>query len=173
MSYCVNCGVELATEAKKCPLCGCCVINPMEKDKPIEEISEKAWPDEKDNFNFLTQRRFYSFVFTIILCVPMLVCTLANLAYSNTLSWSLYIIGGVITVWIIAVPPILWRHIKTSSFILTDILAALVFTGVIEFITMPGTWFIKMVLPVGTFGLLFSYILSLLIENGKIKGLYV
>ena len=28
MSYCVNCGVELAPSEKRCPLCGVEVVNP-------------------------------------------------------------------------------------------------------------------------------------------------
>ena len=34
MSYCVNCGVELAKSEKKCPLCGVEAVNPKEKGEP-------------------------------------------------------------------------------------------------------------------------------------------
>ena len=38
MSYCVNCGVELAASERRCPLCGVEVINPRE---PFDENGER------------------------------------------------------------------------------------------------------------------------------------
>ena len=46
MSYCVNCGVELSQNEKKCPLCGTEVYHPNQKvikadteEPPIHNIS--------------------------------------------------------------------------------------------------------------------------------------
>ena len=42
MSYCVQCGVRLAQQEKKCPLCGTPVINP----NPQETKEDHLYPDE-------------------------------------------------------------------------------------------------------------------------------
>ena len=42
MSYCVECGVELARDLKKCPLCDTPVLNPRQ---PAPEAAENPYPD--------------------------------------------------------------------------------------------------------------------------------
>ena len=42
MSYCVNCGVELARCEKKCPLCGVEAVNPASPAGPEGEAFPQA-----------------------------------------------------------------------------------------------------------------------------------
>ena len=42
MSYCVNCGVELEKDAKRCPLCTAPVINPFEDGNISRAYPEKV-----------------------------------------------------------------------------------------------------------------------------------
>ena len=89
MSYCVNCGVELADSEKRCPLCDTEVINPR---KPWREPEDFPYPRHLEPVRERANRVFFASVASLILCVPAAV-TLLVLIYqylaSLGVSWPL------------------------------------------------------------------------------------
>lgn len=172
MSYCVNCGVELSKNEKECPLCNCPVINPMQKNENTEN-AERTWPLIEDKFDFWGERRFYSIVFSIVLSVPAFICMLADIAYTDTLSWSLYVVSATMLAWVFIVLPILWRSAMISTLLAADFAAVLLFLSGIEDLMNNTDWFLRLALPITLLIGIFTYIITRLIEENIIKRLYI
>ncbi len=90
MSYCVECGVELAEYHDKCPLCGTPVYNPRRKVDP----SKSDYPEFKIHKSVVGKRkvirRLTGFIITICLLTVALITLFIDFKTSGSISWSLY-----------------------------------------------------------------------------------
>ena len=84
MSYCVNCGVELADSEKYCPLCHTEVINPR---SPYKEPSEFPYPRQIERIASHIDRRFFASISTFILLLPAFITILCDLLTDASLNW--------------------------------------------------------------------------------------
>ena len=75
MSYCVNCGVELAETEKKCPLCDTEVINPH---SPWKEPEDPPFPTNYEVAKPVNRGKVATFI-AILLLIPILLLCLATL----------------------------------------------------------------------------------------------
>ena len=107
MSYCVNCGVKLAEAEEKCPLCQCPVVNPMQAQKPTEEI-ERPYPQRRDTLKNIVDKKFVVAVASMLYVIPLLVCILVDRMLNGTLSWSIIAIAGIVLSWAIFFQPALF-----------------------------------------------------------------
>lgn len=67
MSYCVNCGVELADSERRCPLCHTEVHNPRQ---PYDRKIPKPFPNRLDLFEPEDNRGFAAAITTLLLALP-------------------------------------------------------------------------------------------------------
>ena len=105
MSYCVECGVELADYHDKCPLCGTPVNNP---NRPLD-FSKNEYPVFKKHHAITNRRkvvrRLVGFILSMCFMMMALIPMLINLMVSSSLTWSLYPLFSCILLWVsIAVP---------------------------------------------------------------------
>ena len=86
MSYCVNCGVKLASSERKCPLCNTRVINPNIKDGDIES----NYPDRLDKISNINFKYVAKLIIIVLLGlgITMLLC---DLIFSGSITWSIYV----------------------------------------------------------------------------------
>lgn len=96
MSYCVNCGVELDKTCEVCPLCNTKVVNPKQPPdttapKPFPSLEGHAEPVDRADITILM---------TVMLATTAVVCGLLNLFFFQYGSWSLYVIGICVVLWI-------------------------------------------------------------------------
>ena len=166
MSYCVNCGVELAPCAAKCPLCECPVVNPMEPgllDVP------SAYPHDRERADNFAQRRFAAVIITIICLFAAGICLLIDLYLTGGLSWSRFAAGAVLLGWIAVCVPLVRFRIGPFRITLIDLLASGAYVFLIERWTEPGMWFVGLALPIfGVIGVA-ALVTSLLIRK-KLLG---
>ncbi len=101
MSYCVNCGVELDSSAKKCVLCSTPVINP---GLVQQEAEEKPFADELQIPKGI-KKRFIAFFITMTMLVPNIVMFFLNVFFIRNGFWSLYVLSACSMVWVIFVLP--------------------------------------------------------------------
>lgn len=66
MSYCVNCGVELADSERRCPLCHTEVHNPRQ---PYDRKIPKPFPNRLDLFEPEDNRGFAAAITTLLLAL--------------------------------------------------------------------------------------------------------
>lgn len=168
MSYCVNCGVELAPELKECPLCAVPVINPAAKQtEPQTAFAQTR--DEKKKIN----RSFWVKFNSILAAVPIAICVLCNLLYDNTLSWSLIVSAGVFMLWSLCTTPFIFKRFSFIKILFADFIcinAGLLF---IQLILPQKPWFVFLAFPITLLCLLFWLPVIFLIKKGKLKDLRV
>lgn len=143
MSYCVNCGVELADSEKKCPLCGVRVVNPAQvAAKPVIH----PYPEEMDTpINHLDRRYVAAFV-ALVLLIPALICLLCDLFPDGAVSWSIYVLGAEAVVYAVILFPLVLKKANTLICLGLDMLVVMAFVWMIAFVN-GQSWFWPLACP--------------------------
>lgn len=146
MSYCVNCGVELNSNEKRCPLCSTPVINPNIDNKKVD------LPPYPSKSEFIIERKIKRttvLLISIILFVPFLICPLCDFLVTGNISWSLYVILGILLGWILIVPPIIIKHDVIIKCSWLDFLSVVLFLYLINKIVPTSVdWFNTLSMPI-------------------------
>ena len=145
MSYCVNCGVELDATASFCPLCHTPVYNP---NQPVDETSPKPFPTERKEVPPVSRIQV-AILLTAIFASVGVCCGVLNIFLRTQHTWSLYVIGAVIMLWIWTVPPLL--HHKKDTFrlqLFADIMAIAVYISLIAVDLDGWNWYWHLALPI-------------------------
>lgn len=105
MSYCVECGVELAEYHKKCPLCNTPVYNPRRSF----DFSKNDYPVYKKHHSTVNRRKvargLTGFILTMCLLLGALIPAIIDLHANSTITWSVYPILSVTLLWVsVALP---------------------------------------------------------------------
>lgn len=162
MSYCVNCGVELAESEKYCPLCQTEVINP---GKPWKEPREQPYPQVLDAFLRQTDKRYMASLITVFLLIPALVTLVCDLL-DGRLSWSVYPIGALLLLFFWVPFPLFFKRYHRLSFLATDCLAAILYLWAIAF-TTGQDWFIPLGLPISAAVTVLLLLLTYCFRKGR------
>lgn len=166
MSYCVNCGVELAPSEKVCPLCDTPVINPNEKVKSDEY---RPYPKQVEKVMQKVDRRFGVLLGTLILAIPLTVTLLADMIISHRFSWSLYVAGALMCIFVFVLLPFLFEKKRPFLCLSTDAVALLIYLAVISYETARMSWFLPLALPL----VAIVYVcVSLMVAAGNSKRLH-
>lgn len=144
MSYCVNCGVELADSERACPLCGVEVNNPAH---PYDPSAPKPFPPALDLLMPPDNRKFLSAVISLLLSLPAAVCLACDLAYTGGLGWSMLVAGAMAALWVFIVPMLLLRRHKILLGAALDTGALLMYLWLVERFVSGGSWFRGLALP--------------------------
>lgn len=101
--YCIQCGVKLADSEKQCPLCGTVVFHP-ELSRPE---AEPLYPPSRQPTQ--VSHRGLLVIITTLFLLPILICLLSNLQFSDNITWSGYVTGALLVAYVSFVLP-LWFH---------------------------------------------------------------
>ena len=143
MSYCVNCGVELAASEKCCPLCHVEVLNPK---IPWKEPVEYPYPRHLDMIVQKVDRRYFATLIGMLLVIPCVITVLINIISCGRLTWSAYVIGALALAYIFILLPFFFKKYHTVIFLSADCAAVLLYLLFIERIN-GGDWFLGLGLP--------------------------
>ena len=108
MSYCVNCGVELANSEKRCPLCGVEAVNPADLRCP--DGYDEAFPKTREPLESAFDRGMWIKIVSIVLALPAAICFVSNMLYHSADFWSLYVMGALAVAWTFCVSPFLFKR---------------------------------------------------------------
>lgn len=144
MSYCVNCGVELAESEKRCPLCQVEVVNPK---APWVEPRERPYPHHIDPIMRKVDRRYFASLIALLLVIPCVITMLLDILANHGLSWSAYPIGAVALIYVFVLLPLYFKKYYTVRFLSADCAATLLYLFFIERMNN-GHWFLAYGLPV-------------------------
>lgn len=164
MSYCVNCGVELAPAEKKCPLCNVPVVNPIapRPDMPIA----KSYPARMETISKKIDRKYFASLASILLLIPLLVTVTVNLISGNGLTWSLYVIGALFLLFVWGAFPFFFRKIHIVLFSLIDGIVLIAYIFWIAFVS-GGDWFLPLGLPISASLVLIAFGLIALFSDKR------
>ena len=91
MSYCVNCGVKLASSEKKCPLCNTIVYNPnIKEDTYRPNYSDKIEKIKSINLRYIVK------LSVIVLLILGTIAVFCDLIITKSISWSIYVVCSIL-----------------------------------------------------------------------------
>lgn len=144
MSYCVNCGVELESSLRSCPLCHTPVVNPNELKKiqpPSPYSHERGQVDA-------VKRKDLGILAFIVLLATSLSCLLLNIFVFSGSYWSLFIIGFCLLLFVLIIPAVIYTKLPIYVSLLLDGAAVFVYLYLISFNTADKEWFFQLALPI-------------------------
>lgn len=144
MSYCVNCGVELEKSMQFCPLCGTEVLNPRE---PFDSTLPKPYSSHLERAQVDTARRYTAWIVTVVMVLAAVVCVMADLVYSNRLTWSVYVVSSLMLAFVIVMLPLLYPGLNPAAAVLLDVCALLLFLYLMNMADRSGDWYYTLAMP--------------------------
>ncbi len=144
MSYCVNCGVELADSEKRCPLCHVEVTNPK---APWAEPAERPYSRHVDTLMKRIDRRYFATLTGLLLTIPCIITMFLDIISGGGLTWSAYVIGAVALIYIFVLLPFFFKRRHPVIFLSADCAATLLYLLFIETVN-GGDWFLGLGLPI-------------------------
>lgn len=145
MSYCVNCGVELQADARKCPLCNTVVLNPNELGKRREEPS--PFPSEKGQVETV-KRKDIGILLTAILAATGVICGVLNAWSFQGALWSLAVGGVCVVLWVILIPVVIFKRQPVYVSLLLDGVAVAAYLYMLTYLVGSSGWYFGLGLPI-------------------------
>lgn len=154
--YCIKCGVKLDESQTHCPLCKLRVYHPDLLFEEGEPLYPKGRYPEKEK-----KTRFAQAVVTALFTLAAVVVLLSDLQYSNALTWSGYVIGALILLYLFAILPTWFKKPNPVVFVPCDFAAVGVYLLYINLVTNGG-WFLSFAFPVvAIFGAIVTAVVTL------------
>ena len=169
MSYCVNCGVELAESEHACPLCHTEVLNPAQ---PFDRKAPRPFPSRLDLFTPSNNRGFIAAIVTLVLALPAAICLACDIAYTEGAGWSMLVVGAMAMLWVFIVPTLYIRRHRVLFGVVLDTGAVLGYLFLVERFAAHGDWFVRLAVPVVLLILLLfvaDYLLSTKVVRGRFR----
>lgn len=156
--YCIKCGVELADSEKVCPLCGLKVYHP---DIPKPKNIEYPYP-KFERINEQVSRFGLMMVLTVIFLLPILLTLICDISINHTVSWSGYVVGGIVTAYVIFILPLWFRRPNPVIFVPVDFAAIALFVLYADLVNRGG-WFLTFAFPLITgIGIIVTAVVTLM-----------
>lgn len=163
--YCVKCGVNLADTEKKCPLCSTTVYHPeLEQGEGEEQFPIGQLPI-RERKPIIVQT-----VISLFLLITVGIVLFYDIRFSGSVTWSGYVIGAIVTVYVSFVLPSWFMRPSPVVFFPCAMTAVCLYLLYINLAT-DGDWFLSFVFPVvGGVALIFETAIVLLkyVKGGKL-----
>lgn len=144
MSYCVNCGVELDASQKSCPLCHVPVVNPA---SPWREPVAGPYPKRVEHLLDAIDHRYGALLATIVLSIPVMCSILIDILVTRDISWSGYVVGGCICIFVWVLLPLIVKRPNAYLHILYDAAALIFYLAAIFYVNGIMRPFLTLALP--------------------------
>lgn len=140
--YCVKCGVELQKGVKACPLCGTRVFHP--------DIDERADPAPYPPYagDETVSHGGALFIVSVLFAIPLVLSLLIDLQLHRHITWSGYVMGGLLLGYLILCLPLWFRRRNPVVFFPIAAVGTLLFL-VYVCLKTGGRWFLPFALPLG------------------------
>lgn len=156
--YCMKCGVELAEGERVCPLCGLKAYHPGIGNNDGAKLYPVSRVPSYDTVN----RKGLLFLLTVAFIVPIIITLLCDLTITGHFSWSGYVIGGIILLYISSVLPAWFKAPNPVIFIPVFFAAVVCYLLYIDIAT-GDEWFLSFAFPaVGALGLIVTAITAVI-----------
>ncbi len=154
--YCVNCGVRLADTEKKCPLCGTQVYHPDLKQPDATPLYPEDYRQAKP-----INRWYIMLIVSILYLLPMSICLACDLSIGGSISWSGYVIGGLLIFYAAFLLPSWFEHPNPVIFVPSTFGVIAAFLLYVSW-RSGGSWFFTFGLPVtAAIGLMVTALVTL------------
>ena len=161
MSYCVNCGVELGSGAKKCPLCGTPAWQPPGATPGAPYFPTRPAVVEPASKGAL------ALLLSSMLASAALLTGVLNLFLRADRPWSFYVIGAAVMLWIWFVLPMVLRRLPVFFNLVLDVAAIGLYIYLISIDLNGQEWFLGLALPLIGAACVVVFLLSFLLRGGR------
>ncbi len=168
MSYCVNCGVQLADSEKQCPLCDVAVINPS---SPWHEPESRPYPKQVERVMRRVDRKFIVSLASVFLFIPIIIPLITDLLFNDAVTWSGYVIGASICIFFWILFPLLFTVPRPYLCWAADTVVTTGYIALIGYISGDIGWFIPLGLPLCA-ALSISALLIIAVSSTNLPDLY-
>ena len=154
--YCVNCGVKLADTEKVCPLCGVVAFHPDISRPEGEHLYPPVPPKQQlSPWGALI-------VVTTLFLLPLLITLVCDLQLSGGVTWSGFVIGALIVVYVPCILPLWFR--KPNPVVFTPCFFSVLGVYLLYInLATGGKWFLSFAFPVvGAIALIVTGVVTLL-----------
>ena len=141
--YCVQCGVELQKGVERCPLCGLRVCHPELRELPEPRLYP---PFEADAAH--VRPGGLMLILSVLFALPILICLMVDLKLSSGVTWSGYVVAGVLAAYVSVCLP-LWFRRRNPVVFFPIAMAALLGAALYVCLKTGGHWFLPFAFPVG------------------------
>lgn len=153
--YCAKCGVALADTELRCPLCGTAAHPDV-----LREACPPLYPNGNLPAPQVNSLAMHMVILTLFL-LPMLICLQCDLLVAGTVSWSGYVIGALMCLYVILALPAWFYRPNPVIFVPCGFAAVGLYLLYISFVTRGG-WFLSFAFPVvGYTGLVVTAVVTL------------
>lgn len=163
--YCANCGVKLADSEQRCPLCHTRAFHP----DLLREEGEPLYPSERYP-TAVTGSKWPHIIVTALFLLPLFVVFLCDWQFNGAVTWSGFVIGALLVLYVTAILPTWFRKPNPVIFFPCGFAAVGVYLLYISVATHGG-WFLSFAFPVtGGVGLIVTALVALLwyVRRGKL-----
>ena len=143
--YCINCGVKLADSEKRCPLCGTVPYHP----DIVRQEGEALYPPDRYP-RAKTNSKAVLGAITILVLIPIFITMICDLGIHGRITWSGYVVGGILLCYVAAVLPQWFARPNPVIFVPCSFLAAGLYVLYID-LSVHGGWFLSFAFPVTGF----------------------
>lgn len=162
--YCAKCGVELANTEAVCPLCQTPAHPDLyrAKETPLFPKNEKT-PSKVNSQGM-------QIMLTALFLLPILICLQCDLLISGSVTWSGFVVGALMMVYIIGVLPVWFHKPNPVIFVPCSFAAVGVYLLYINLSTN-GSWFLSFAFPVvGALCLIVTAVVTLMryVRRGRL-----
>ena len=140
--YCIKCGVELADTEASCPLCATRVFHPDIHRPNVSPL----YPPEQESLP-VTPSRGGQIIATASFLLPALLTLQCDLQITGRISWSGYVIGALLLIYVSFVLPFWFKNPNPVVFIPCSFGALGLYLLYINFATH-GSWFLSFGFPI-------------------------
>ena len=142
--YCIQCGVKLAPTEEKCPLCGTQVFHPqLKQESATPMFPAEQYPKPISSLSLMI-------VLTTAFLIAMVITFLCDMQMSPQITWSGYVIGGLLTAYCWFVLPFWFKKPNPVIFVPCGFAAAALLLLYIDW-SVSGGWFLSLAFPVTGF----------------------
>ena len=146
--YCMNCGVKLGQGEEKCPLCGLRAYHPDLQREAGTPLYPRQWHAPE------AERSGWRYLLTVFFLVAVGACLLVNFLLEDSVTWSGFVLAGLLTGYVLLVLPLWFARPNMVVFLGIDFAAVGLMLLYID-LAVEGGWFLSLAFPVtGLYGVL-------------------
>lgn len=137
----MNCGVKLGAGEEKCPLCGLRAYHPDLERTPGPSLYPRQWHAPE------AERSGWRYLLTVFFIVAVSACLLVNFLLEDSVTWSGFVLAGLLTGYVLLVLPLWFARPNVVVFLGIDFVAVGLMLLYID-LAVKGSWFLSLAFPV-------------------------
>ena len=141
--YCIKCGVKLAEPSQACPLCGTVPYHP----ELTGQEAERLYPSDRYPVAQLSPKGALIVATVVLFLLPICITLLCDLQMNRAVTWSGYVVGALLAMYIPFVLPFWFSQRNPVIFVPASFVGMGLYLLYICLAT-GGNWFLSFAFPI-------------------------